>query len=261
MHKGVLVYAAILIVLVVIVVFGVYGVGGLGKSSTTTLTTTVGETGNTTTTVGQNQTSTSSVSTTVPYTNYTSCLSSNPTESIPNGDFSAGTYANWTAGGPGFGSGPFNLTSANAEGNYYNHTWSNYNGTFFATTFSGGSTLQSGNLTSDSFIATEPFLNFRIISSQSALLYVEVLSDGEPVASAHYNTFNTSLSNYYLSTFQNASIPLVGVLCKPIQVRIVSGVTNAATGSGIYQYIAAGDFHMSKRPAQTSGIVVNQTIT
>ncbi|MDE1851444.1 MAG: hypothetical protein KGH69_02010 [Candidatus Micrarchaeota archaeon] len=259
MHKGVLVYAAILIVLVIVVIFGLYGVGGLKKGGNSTITTTAAGQGNITTTLGPNQTSTTST-TTVPYTNYTSCLSSNSTESIANGDFSSGTYANWNASGPGFGSAPFNLTDANANGNYYNHTWENYDGTFFATSFQGGSSLQAGNLTSDSFIATEPYLNFRIISSQSALLYVEVLSEGNVVASAHYNTFNTSLSKYYLSTFQNASIPLVGVLCKPVQVRVVAGVTNAGAGSSTYQYIAIGDFKMSKSPAQARGIVVNQTI-
>lgn len=260
MHKGVIIYVAILVVLVAIVIFGVYGIGGIKKGNTTSTTVSMVP-GNATTTAVSSSTIATSSTTTMQYTNYTSCLSSKATESIPNGNFSSGTYAFWNSSGPGFGLGPFNLTAANAQGNYYNYTWNNYNGTFFATTFQGGSALQVGNLTSDNFTVTEPFLNFRIISPQNALLYVEVLSGNEVIATAHYDTFNTSLSKYYLSTFQNASMPLVNALCKQVKIRIVAGIINSGSGASQYQYIAAGDFYMGKGPVQTRGILVNQTVT
>ncbi|MDE1823236.1 MAG: hypothetical protein KGI00_03710 [Candidatus Micrarchaeota archaeon] len=261
MHKGIILYVAILVALVAIVVFGFFGIGGVKTSSSSSSTTTVGGAGNATTTVVSSSSVPTTVSTTMQNTNYTSCLSSKAAESIPNGNFSSGTYAFWNSSGPGFGLAPFNLTSANANGDYYNHTWNNYNGIFFATTYQGGSALQVGNLTSDNFTVTEPFLNFRIISPQNALLYVEVLSGNRVLATAHYNTFNTSVSKYYLSTFQNASIPLVNALCKQVQIRVVAGIINSGSGASQYQYIAVGDFYMGKGPVQAKGIVVNQTVT
>lgn len=184
-----------------------------------------------------------------------SCFSSNIIVPIQNGNFGTGTFAGWNATGYGFGAAPVNITYANANHQYYNSTWSNYNGIFFASTGRGGLTRQTGNLTSLPFKVNEPYLNFRVISPQNELLYIEILESGVPRIIVHYNTY----SLFQQSTFANASVPLVNVLCQNVSVRVVSGVVGA-TGN-FYQFIAAGDFYMSQSPVQTPGILVNITFS
>jgi hypothetical protein len=257
MRKGIIVYVAVLVILVV-VAYLLYNPHT--RSSPTTTTTISGSVGtNVTSTVGggqSNQTTTVANTTTI---YYASCISTKATVAIPNGNFSTGTYANWSATGPGFGSKPFNLTSANSDGAYYGAKWSGYNGTFAATTYTTGISLQAGNLTSDPFAVSELYLNFKLVSSQSAQLYVQVLKDGVPEITAHYNTYASpkNVQNPQ-STFVNASIPLGTLLCKNVSIKLVAGVTGSSSnGKG---YIAATGFYLSKTPATNATQPVNQTI-
>jgi len=212
---------------------------------------------NATTTVTASTAST--VQTTSVY--FSSCQSGAATVAIPNGNFSTGTYYGWNATGPGFGNAPFNLTHANLANvsGYYGVPWRGYLGTYFATTYKGGLSLQTGNLTSLPFEVTEPYLNFRIISPESNLLYVEILQGGK-ASKYWYNTYNISNSTNAASKFVNASIPLLDTtfFCQNVSVRVVSG--SVGVGSRL-NYIAVGDFYMSKTPISATGILVNQSLS
>jgi hypothetical protein len=185
-------------------------------------------------------------------------LSKQATSSIPNGDFSDGTYNGWNLTGPGFGSAPFNLTFANSNMIYYGSPWSGYDGMFFATTYHGGQLLQEGNITSLAFNVNELYLNFKIISSQSDLLYVEILQNGKPRIITHYNTFEVPGVTDPQSVFMNASVPLGELLCQNVNVRVSARITGNPINK--LSYIAVGDFYLSRVPISTPGIVVNQTI-
>ena len=207
-------------------------------------------------------TNTTSLNTTRNQTTYINCISSGPTVSIENGNFGTGTYAGWNATGQGFLNSagqalPANLTFANENDQYYGQPWSNYDGSFFATTYVGGISLSTGNLTSNPFTVREPYLNFRISSAQSSLLYLELLYHGRPYYVEHFNTLNASGGNNPQSTFENATLPLFNMLCKNVSVRVVSGVVGSI--STVHDFIAVGDFIQSKTPVQTPGIVVNST--
>ncbi|MEM4034772.1 MAG: hypothetical protein QW257_02485 [Candidatus Micrarchaeaceae archaeon] len=186
------------------------------------------------------------------------CISSLQTVPISNGNFSTGTYADWNVTGYGFGSAPLNLTNANKQGGYYAAPWSNFgNNTFAATTFQKGLAVQPGNLTSNPFLVTEPFLNFKVISSQNDNIYIEILQAGKPRIIVHYNTYAAPGNINAESTFENASIPLSTLACKNVSIRLVF----IATGTSTTNYLAATDFYLSKTPVSTPGIVINQTFT
>jgi hypothetical protein len=169
-------------------------------------------------------------------------------EQVFNGGFSNGKYTGWTVNGPGFGTAPLNITySETANVNcYLSAPWSNYNGTYFATTFNCGLTNAPGNITSSLFYATQPFLNFQVISPADRSLYLEVLYNQTPYITAWYNTYNISASGNSPSTFQNASIPLINVLNKPIQIKVVAGTL------ATQRFIAVGNFRVSNKPSQTT---------
>jgi hypothetical protein len=193
------------------------------------------------------------------------CLSHEPTVAVQNGDFATGTYAGWNATGPGFGSVPFNLTNANSNVNpnytgYYGAPWSGYNGTFFATSFQTGETIQTGNLTSLPFEVSELYLNFKIISQQDSNLYVEILKGGIPAIVTHYNTYISppGVQNPQ-STFVNASIPVGTLLCQNVSIRLVAGIIGKSSQGT--DYIAAGDFYQSATSAVNPTEPVNQTFT
>ena len=175
---------------------------------------------------------------------------------VYNGDFGSGQYTGWSRDGAGWGDAPLNITAADENGCYLNRTWSNYNGIFFATTYTCGTSVAPGNLTSSAFYvnASAPFLNFRIISPDNGGIYVEILENGTPEITVHYNTFNISQGIYAVSTFNNASIPLSTLVNKVVQVRVVS-----ATISQQQNFVAVGDFALSDRPVQQQGIVTNIT--
>ncbi len=215
---------------------------------------------------------------TAPAQNYTFSLSSGPaggscgstiaklnTTTVPpptvhntvyNGDFSSGQYTGWSRSDAGWGDAPLNVTFADKKGCYLNRTWSNYNGIFFATTYTCGTSVAPGNLTSSQFYvnASSPFLNFKIISPYNSGMYVEILQGGAPKIIVHYNTFNMSFSIYASSTFSNASISLSTLVNKVVQIKVVSNLVNQPQN-----FIAVGDFALSDRPVQQQGIVTNIT--
>ncbi len=262
MHRGIAAYFIILVLLVIVAIY-LYASNGGGAHTTSTITTftTIPRSNTTlTTTISGNSTTSTSTTQTTSTVYYAGCVSGGGNVVIPNGNFSTGTYANWTATGPGFGSEPFNLTKANMQGAYYAAPWSGYNGVYMATTYTTGTALQAGNLTSRPFSATQLYLNFKIISSQSSALYVEILEGSKPVITTHYNTYVSppGVANPQ-SAFVNASIPLATLLCQNVSIRLVAGVTgSSAQGDG---YVAAGDFYLSKNPGTQLSQPVNQTIS
>lgn len=178
---------------------------------------------------------------------------------VYNGNFSTATYLGWTATNPGFGTRPFNISYADRANVscYLGTPWSGYSGNYFATNYNCGLQPAAGNLTSSMFYVnpSRPFLNFRIISQQSSNLYIMVLgSSNQPLVAAHYNSYNnTSGFGNAATTFRNASIPLSAFAGQAVRVKLVAQATNQGT------YLAAGDFGLSARPVQTSGILVNIT--
>ena len=242
----------IIVVVIVVIAIGIYFLYGKGN-----LNTFVGGGASTTVkaNVSVNATTSaivqSTAQTTTPQnTTLSDCLSNSPIVNLYNGNFSTGTYAGWNVTGLGFGSTPANITKYNDNNEYYNSPWTGYNGNFFATTYQGGFIISPGNLTSDTFQVTEPYLNFQIISPQSNLLYVEILSNGVPVITKQFDTYGSSGSPS--SNFKNASISLTSLLCKYVSVRVVSGVVY--TPATKYDIIAAGDFYLAKAPIQSPGI-------
>lgn len=185
------------------------------------------------------------------------CQASHPNVSIDNGNFGTGTYSGWTVTGSGFGNAPTDINIANENNDYYRTYWSNYNGEFFATTFRNSSAFVPGNLTSYQFMVSEPFLNFKIVSSQSSGLYTEVLLNNTPFIISYYNTTNGQ-GNYPLGTFANASINLSPLFCQNVTVRIVSRVLENSTNRN--RFIAVGDFYLSNSSIATPGILVNSTV-
>lgn len=177
--------------------------------------------------------------------------------SVYNGNFSNGAYIGWNLTGKGFGAAPINITRANSPGNvscYEGVPWTNYGSTYFATTYTCGTSVSPGNLTSSAFYASKSFLNFRIISPENNYLYVEVLLNNTPYIIAHYNTYNISLGANAQSTFRNASIPLVTVIDKPIRIKVVANTQLPQN------FIAVGDFALADRPVQDKGILTNLTL-
>jgi hypothetical protein len=267
-QKGIIAYfvGLVFIIVVALILSGYFGGGGgsgIGKVIAGTTSIPQAQT-----TATGASTSTSQ-STTVPTTSvyFSQCQSKNPTEKILNGNFSTGSYYGWNVSGPGFGNGPFNLTRANQAGGYYGAPWSGYSGTYFATNY-GGLSPQAGNLTSKPFEVTEPYLNFRIISAANSQVYVEIIQ-GKNVSKYWYNTYAASTNTYnnasqqytkaMATEFENASIPLLNTafLCQNVSVRVVGGAVGPSMS---LDYIAVGDFYLSRTPNYTPGILINQSI-
>lgn len=190
---------------------------------------------------------------------------------VYNGNFRNGEYTGWNVTGAGFGTEPLNLTYANTGANvmcYDGQPWSNYNGTFFATTYECGLNVAPGNITSSAFtvVPTRPFLNFRIISPQNNQLYVELMNQSyrivapnrisylTPLVIVHVNTYNGSITPNSSSTFENVSIPLTAYINHELRIRFV------AYSFQSQDYIAVGDFELSNRPNQQRGVGMNITL-
>jgi hypothetical protein len=181
-------------------------------------------------------------------------------QQLYNGNFSTATYTGWNMTGKGFGADPLNITRANNNTSntpscYLGSPWANYPGLYIATTYNCGITVSPGNLTSSPFYASKAFLNFRIVSPQDNFLYVEILYNNTPYIIAHYNTYNISFGPNTLSTFRNASIPLVTVVDKPIQIKVVADTQ-------LYDhFIAVSGFYLSNKPNQDKGILQGLNFT
>ncbi|MCL4364886.1 MAG: hypothetical protein M1569_04155 [Candidatus Marsarchaeota archaeon] len=247
--KQVLVYLGLLVFLIVATM--VLLPSRPGPTHTTTLTTSVKKPS----AITVNSTS---IPTTTAFAGNASCISSEPTASIPNGAFSNGTYGYWVTNGLGFGSAPTNIKYANGNRSYYGSPWAGYTGDYFASNFRGGTSVVSGNLTSDPFLVTEPYLNFKLISTQNNQLYVQILQNGTPRITTYFNTYAASNNVNATSTFVNASISLLPLLCKNIQIKVIGDTVGTLINQ--YNYIAVTGFYMSRHPASTAGILVNQSV-
>ncbi|MEM3791434.1 MAG: hypothetical protein QXL16_01760 [Candidatus Micrarchaeaceae archaeon] len=254
MHKGALAYAVILVILIVVAII-------LIKTSSPSSTlhilpsTTAKSTSTSSTTT--TTTNTSSTSTTIIYS---SCISSQVNVSIPNGNFSTGTYEFWNVTGLGFGSAPMNITEANQNGTYFSHPWYGYEpqSPFMATTFKPGIVQYSGNLTSSPFKVTEPYLDFKLISPNYAGAYLQILESGKPLATYWFNTYNISSNGSAQSHLINESISLAPFLCKTVQLKAVVKVVGAIQNK--YDYLAITDIHLSKINWYTAGTLVNYSL-
>jgi hypothetical protein len=186
---------------------------------------------------------------------------------IYNGNFGNGQYTGWNVSNPGFGTAPLNITYADSSMCYNGQPWTNYNGTYFATTYNCGVSVAPGNLTSAPFVVnpSKPFLNFRAISPENNEIYVEILkqnfgnSSGRqvytnvtPVIIAHINTYNITVNINSSSTFQNVSIPLTQYINQVMLVRVVTEKERESNN-----YIAIGDFILANRPNEQRGVIVN----
>ncbi len=180
---------------------------------------------------------------------------------IYNANFSNGKYTGWTVTGPGFGTGPLNISSANADGCYYGGPWSNYGGAYFATTYTCGTSVSPGNLTSSPFRVSPktPFLNFLLVSPQDSLIYVEVLrvngANETPAVVGHFDTYNVSLGPNESSTFANVSIPLTTLTNKVVRIRVVASTVQPQ------RYLAIGGFSLGSLPDTDKGISAQINIT
>jgi len=179
---------------------------------------------------------------------------------IYNANFSNGQYTGWNVGGSGFGSGPTNITYANsnAVNCYYGSPWSNYVGTYFASTYTCGLSVSPGNLTSEPFKVNPrtPFLNFRIVSPADSLIYVEVLQvGGNGSVVGRFNTLNISKGANISTTFANVSMPLTTLANKVVQIRVVAATVQRQ------RYMAIGDFALGNLPDNDNWVTAQINIT
>ncbi len=179
---------------------------------------------------------------------------------VYNPAFSNGQFTGWNVTGSGFGGGPLNLTYANsnAVNCFYGSPWSNYQGTYFATTYSCGTSVTPGNLTSTAFRVDPkaPFLNFQMISPDDSQIYVEVFQvGGNAMVIGHFNTYNISSGPNSSSTFANVSLPLTTLANKVVKIRVVAGTVQRQ------RYIAIGGFAMANLPHTDSGVASQVNIT
>ncbi|MCL5427933.1 MAG: hypothetical protein M1321_02005 [Candidatus Marsarchaeota archaeon] len=255
-REGVLmgVIAVVAVVLVVaLVIPKLQGGGGGGRRiivGTTTSTTTA---------------ATSTIYTVVPTTTvqgFQGCLSALPTVPVPEGNFAAGTFLGWNVTGVGFGTGPLNITLQNSNSvlgsqpnsNYTNRNpWKGYTGTYFASTYQGGLSIEPGNLTSQAFQVTEPYLSFQIVSPQSDNIYVEILRNNVTVIRSFYDTFDI----YGAHNFTNESINLAPFMCSNVRIRVVADVVGSPGTR--YDYMAIGNFYLSRSSTGTRGLI-NQSM-
>jgi hypothetical protein len=180
---------------------------------------------------------------------------------IYNANFSNGAYTGWNLTGSGFGPAPLNISYVNANGCFFGAPWSNYIGTFFASTYTCGLGVSPGNLTSSPFRVNpkDPFLNFRIISPQDSLIYVEILevngANETPAIIGHFDTYNISLGANVTSTFANASMPLTTLSNKVVMIRVVASTVERQ------RYISIGNFSLGSLPNTQHGISSQINIT
>ncbi len=252
--KAIMIYVVLLVVVAIIAFF----ILPSSPPKTTTALTTFPS--NSQKTTIPHQTTVISATTTTGFSS--SCISANQTVPIYNGNFSTGTFAGWNTTGLGFGSAPRNKTYYNNKLIYYGSPWAGFNGVYFASNFQGGTQVVGGNLTSNTFVVRESFLNFKIISPRSKLIFVQILRNGAPVITTYFNTYSkTSSSNTNSSsTFVNASINLIPLLCEDVQIRVSAGTQTSSTTSASTNYIAVTGFFLGKRPYQDAILPYNQTI-
>ncbi len=184
---------------------------------------------------------------------------------IYNANFSDGKYTGWNVSGPGFGTAPISITYANSNtvSCYQGSPWKNYVGVYFATTFTCGLSVSPGNLTSEPFIVNPktPFLNFKIVSPDDSLIYVEILringtgETGSPAVVAHFNTYNISLGANVSSTFANVSIPLTTLTNKVVRIKIVASTVHTL------RFVAVGDFYLGSLPNSDKWVAAQINIT
>jgi hypothetical protein len=179
---------------------------------------------------------------------------------ILNANFSNGQYTGWNTSGKGFGSRPLNLSYANSNvvGCYFGAPWSNYPGTYFATTYTCGTSVSPGNLTSNPFRVDpkNPFLNFRLVSPDDSGIYVEVFQvGGNATVIGHFNTFNISFGPNVSTTFANVSLPLTTMANKIVRIKVVSDTVQQQ------RYMAIGEFSMENLPKTDSWVVSQVNVT
>ncbi|MCL5008516.1 MAG: hypothetical protein M1156_01335 [Candidatus Marsarchaeota archaeon] len=252
-----IVAVALVAVVILYIVFGNRNSTALQNTTITTVAT------SSTTSVGTTITVTPPSTSTIQ--SYQGCLARTNKVNIYNGNFSTGNFIGWNVTGTGFGSAPINITYENSNSvngyfvnnNYTNaNKWTGYNGIFFASTYQGGLSISPGNISSQVFEVTEPYLNFQIASPQNNNIYVEILKNGQPVERAYYNTFGENGGNYHI--FMNESMNLAPLMCSNVSVRVVADVIS--TPATHYDFIAIGGFYLSRTPYPQNTGLVNQSL-
>ncbi len=169
---------------------------------------------------------------------------------IYNGNFSTGTYTGWNVSGIGFGAYPSNISVLNEKGCYPGKPWNNNSVGNAASTLNCNLVHNYGNLTSYPFKVSKAFINFQVVSTDDPYAYVELLVNGTPYESVYFDTVNISTASSQASKFMNASIPVINLTGKVVQIRVVTQIES------FLNYIAVTNFRMSNRPNLAPGIIV-----